>query len=600
MSDKFTDVASLGDSLRTEMSRRALLKRAVVIGATVPVIGSLIAACEPDDTDDGAEDDSDDDSVEEPDDADEEDPVDEPDDEPDDESDDDDDTADDGDEPDQEAPADDDRYGGTLTVAIPNDPGTLEIMQDTTYIGFMLFHTLEQLFTWDEEMDPHPELADSLEVSDDGLTNTVTLREGVQFHNGDTMDADDVIASLERWFDLSPRPGGMVDRLDQLERGDDHTVIFRMNEPYGAFIEILARMSAGCVIYPESVLEEAGEDAPEPIGTGPYEFVEYQSDQHILLTRFDDYTGRDEEPSGYAGSKAAYIDDLRFVPVPDEAAQVAGMQAGDYDYLQRVNPDQFETLDQEEGVIAEMLPPVEGRLLVFNTQDGPLSDVTMRKAVQACLDIEEMMVAGVGEGNFELDHGVQFEGTAWHTDVGQDLHNQADPKLATELLEEAGYDGETITLIARNDQDDLYNMAVVAQQQLEDIGMVIELEVYDSATFFEVREDPEAWDIFPTNQGITTDPLLISYITATTWPGWWDSDEKVDLVRQLENETDFEARYEIWEELQRVFYEVDVPMIKIGNVMNATARSERLQGFEPLVEIAGGVPFWNMWLEDES
>jgi peptide/nickel transport system substrate-binding protein len=598
MSERPNQVSAIDQAFETSISRRGLMKRAAVVGIGSSVLVSLLAACDTDEEeDDVALVDESDDDVDGLDDEDDEDvePVDAPDDH--DEVDADENSVDD---PDDDPDREDARYGGTLTVAIPSDPGTVEVMRDTTYIGFMLFHTLELLFTWNEDMEVQPELADTREVSDDGLTNTVTLREGVLFHDGHEMTATDVIASLGRWFEVSPRPEGLSSRVDELEQIDDLTVVFHMNEPYGAFAEVLARMAAGCVIYPESVLgdADANEAAPDPIGTGPYEFVEYVSDQHIRMARFDDFVGRDEEPSGYSGRKSAYIDELMFVPAPDEAAQVAGLQAGDFQYLQRVNPDQYEILERDDDVVAELLPSVEGRLIVFNTQEGPLSDVTMRQAVQACLDLEEMLVAGVGQGHFELDHGVQFEGTAWHTPVGEELHNQADPERAQELLEEAGYNGETVTLIARNDQNDLYNMALVVQQQLEDIGMNIELEVFDQATFFEVREDPNAWNIFPTNQGITTDPLLISYITATTWPGWWDSDRKVELVRQLGSETDFDARYEIWEELHRVFYEEDVPMVKIGNVLNAVARSPRLQGFEPLVEIAGGVPFWNMWLED--
>jgi peptide/nickel transport system substrate-binding protein len=120
------------------------------------------------------------------------------------------------------------------------------------------------------------------------------------------------------------------------------------------------------------------------------------------------------------------------------------------------------------------------------------------------------------------------------------------------------------------------------------------LQVYDWATLIERRGNPEEWDIFTTFMAFAPDPLVSTFIASTTWPGWWDSDRKVELVSQIEQETDFDIRFEAWEQLQELFYE-EVPMIKLGDDMDLNARSARIQGFEPVTQL--GVAFWNMWVE---
>jgi peptide/nickel transport system substrate-binding protein len=598
MSEAHSRAIGITSTLNTVISRRGLLKRAAVVGAAAPVIGTLIAACEADDVDDTAVDEpangSDDEAVpgDEPDEDDaavDDEPVDEPDDDPDDEVDD---VADDAE--------DDDRYGGTLNVAIEADPPTIDVMPTTAQVvGFFGWHIWEGLFTWNDEMEPVPQLIESHEVTDDGLTNTLVLREDVVFHNGDSMTAEDVIASVERWFEVSPRPAGLMNALEDIEQVDDYTIEFHMTSPYGAFEGIFARMTGGCTISPASVIEGLGDgDLEEFVGTGPYQFVEYAPDQHIHLERFDDYASRDEDPSGYAGRKYQYLDEIFFIPVPDAASRVAGLQAGDYHYLETVTADQFETLEGDDGVITEILEPINLTIFVFNTQEGPLAEVEMRRALQATFDHEEIAIAGVGD-LFQLDPSIQIQGTAWHTTVGEDLYNQADPELGWEIAEEAGYDGELIRFMASQERPEDYNMVTVAVQQLQDAGFNAEIVTYDWATLLERREDPGEWDIFVTGSGLTTDPLLISFVTSNSWPGWWDSERKIELVNELELETDFDARYEIWEELMRVFYEDDIPMVKVVDRENLHARSAQLQGFEPITQVGGGVGFWNMWLEED-
>jgi peptide/nickel transport system substrate-binding protein len=597
MSRREAETSNLQNMFDTSISRRGLLKRGAAFGLTIPIGATLLAACDPEDAD--TVDDADPvDDLDDP----EEDPVAEPEDDPDedpiDEQADDDAPVEEIDEMDDDTDiVGDGQEGGSLNVALIGEPPTLDIHQSTAdIVSLITWHIYEPLFTWDENYEIMPELAATHEVSDDGLTQTIELRDGVTFHNGDELTVEDVIASFERWTEISGLGADLREVTDDVEDAGDGTVIFHLSEPFGAFATLLSRQSQGCAIYPASVIEASDlTGLDEYVGTGPYQFVEHVADQHILVERFDDYAQPDfDEPHGYGGYKHQYLDEIYFIPVPDEAARVAGLQAGDFHYLQDVSPDNFDTLDQDENITAETVAPAAWSMLVLNTAEGVMSNQTLRQAVLAALDHEEIAQAAYGDGFYIMDPAIMHQETAWHTTAGEEFYNQNDPDRAAELMEEAGYDGEPIRLATTQEYSYMYYTAVVTEQQLEDAGFTVELEVYDWATLTEVREDPEQWDIFTTGNTFRVDPVMQPYVAGTSWPGWWDSEEKVQLSNQLLTESDFDTRYEIFEQFQELFYE-EVPIIKIADEATFNARSASLGGFTGQIQLSPA--FWNMWIE---
>ena len=588
-------------NLDGSISRRRFM-RLLGVGAAIPVAGTLIAACttddeelddeaggiEPDPDDEEADDsdvETDDEDDEEADDSEETDDAEAPDDEDDEESDDDA-AADDG-----EA-----QYGGELRVALVGEPPTFDIHLTTATLGtHMLMHIYEPLFTWDEDFQVVPDLVDTHEVSDDGLLNTLYLRQGVPFHNGNELSSADVIASVERWSDMVGFGQELMSHVDEIREVDDHTIEFEMTEPFGTFAVLLARQNNGCAIYPQEVVEDAGEDAiSDYIGTGPYRFVEHEVDSHVLVERFEDYAARDDEPSGYAGRKEAYIDQIRFIPAPDEAGRVAGLQAGDFDYLENISTDQFETLDADENVIAEVSDPTGNMLLIFNMERGIMSDVTMRRVVQAAANSEEMMTAAAGEGYFRLSPSHMMEETVWHSDAGADLYDMRDPDLAREYLEEAGYDGEPVRILTNTEYQDMYNTALILQQQLEDIDINVEMQVFDFATFLDVLGERQEWDISIMSFAFRVDPVQ-NPMMRCEWGGAWCSDEKNALVDRLYAEVEFEDRFEAWEQIQQLMYD-EVAGVKVADSVSLIAQSTRLHNLG-LVQLAPA--YWNSWLSED-
>jgi peptide/nickel transport system substrate-binding protein len=186
--------------------------------------------------------------------------------------------------------------------------------------------------------------------------------------------------------------------------------------------------------------------------------------------------------------------------------------------------------------------------------------------------------------------------TVWNSQVGAELYNIGDPDRAQELLDEAGYDGTPVRIMTTQEYQHQYNQAVMLEQQLNDAGFEVELEVFDWATLTERRNDQGAWDIFTTSFSFRVDPIQLPMLQGTTWPGWWATDEKVELTQRLERETEFEDRYEVLEQIQELFYE-EAPQVKIGDSLELSARSPFVQNFTTPTQLQPA--FWNIWLDEE-
>jgi peptide/nickel transport system substrate-binding protein len=575
-----------------QLTRRAVLKRAALLGMSAPIMVSLLAACGDDDDDDptattaagGETPEAGDETPEAEDEATEE-------------------SAEATVDPGAatEAPSGEGVRGGRLVVANASQPTSLDMHQTTggRTVNLIGWHMYEALFTWDAEYAVSPQLAAGYEASDDAMTHTITLRQGVPFHNGEEMVAADVVASIERWSGLSPTGELLMASVDELVAVDDYTVEFRMSSPIGTVPQLLARGGQGAAIYPASLVEAAGDDfVEEYIGTGPYSFTEFQADRFTLLTRFEDYVGPEGEPSGYAGARNAYLDELEFRPVPDEAARVAGFQAGDYHYLEELIADQIEQMREDPNLRVDTLPPRSYGYIGLNHANGPFSNLQIRQAAQAAMNVEPQGLASHGEGFFELGPGIMLPTTVWDSDAGAELYNQNDPEKAQQLLEEGGYDGTPIRWITTQEDLGDYNSAVVCQQQLEAAGFTVELVVVDEPTVATTRAELEGWEAWNGAFILRTDPTLLPYLSSCDYSGFWCSDEKEAAFEELLTQTDFDARYEAFETLQRLFYE-EVGGIKQQDNYGIMAVAAVVQNFGPDTTHFELEPeFTNCWLEE--
>jgi peptide/nickel transport system substrate-binding protein len=380
--------------------------------------------------------------------------------------------------------------GGNLRVVTAGEPPTLDVHQTTAGITSEIgYNICETLFTFDAQYQIIPMLAASHTISADGLMHRIVLRQGVPFHNGEVMTADDVIASIQRWGQISGVGKRMLAATSELARIDDHTIEFRLTQPFGTIPVALGQNAQGCVIYPKSAIDNGTlESLNEIIGTGPYTLADWKADAYIRLARFEEYAALPGAPDGYGGHKYQYVDTMSFIPAPDEAARVAGLQAGDYEVAAQltISNDQYAVLKDAEGVIAEISQPTNWDVIYLNWKSPLIGKLAMREAIQAALDhLPILLSARGGEEFIRLDPGLMMLQTPWHSSNGQDRYNMNDPDLAKQKLLEADYDGTPIRFLTSQEYSFMYGSAIVVKQQLEAVGMTIDLQVSDWATVVE-------------------------------------------------------------------------------------------------------------------
>ena len=239
------------------------------------------------------------------------------------------------------------------------------------------------------------------------------------------------------------------------EEIDEYTVALNLPEPLSITLPVLAYVGGSLPgIMPKEIVETADETGvKEYIGTGPFKFEEWKQDQYILLKRFADYQPRSEEPDGLAGRREALVEDLYFLFVQDPLTAIAGLETGEYDIVHGVARDNVEQLEQNPEIEVSVHP--SGPLAVyFNKRKGLFTDKKARQAIVSMLDADAILKSAYSDEKFyELNHNIMtyHQLGQWGTDVGKDKYNQKDKEKAKQLLAEAGYNGEEITMITSRD-----------------------------------------------------------------------------------------------------------------------------------------------------
>lgn len=487
------------------------------------------------------------------------------------------------------------RFGGVLNVALPAEPETLDNSFTTSGIANVVSqHVVEPLFAFDQRFVPQPLLVESYEVSEDGTSYVFSLRQGLTFHDGSALDARDVVDSLERWMRLSVRGSVAAAVFEGMEATDDLTVRIDFTEPFAPFLSLLALTVGGPVIFPSEIVAKYP-DGPiqEIVGTGPYRLEEYLPGRYVSVTRFDGYQPREEPGDGLAGARIAYFDEIRFHWVPDALTRAAGVQTSEYQFATDIVPDTYADLDRDERVETVIIKPERWLIFMLNKRAGLMTDLGMRRAFNAALDMEEMLTAAGGDPTFwQLNHNYMVGDTPWLTDAGSDRYNIGDPELARRLAEEAGYDGQPIRWLVAGERQDHFLATQVAVAQLEAAGFNVDLQVVDTATLYERRASPEVWDVFTTQGAFIPDPVLLTVITDTYF-GWWVDDTRAGLFRDLNTALTLEERQAIWEDMQDYIYD-QIPSVFVGELFGLALKSPDLQGYTVM---SNNHFFWNTWLE---
>lgn len=474
-----------------------------------------------------------------------------------------------------------DSQGGEIKVAYPAQPPVLDPhVSNVIATTDIMSHVYETLLTVDSNYDIQPMLAESYEQSEDGKMITFHLRKGVLFHNGEEMLADDVVASMNRWKNSVGARGQFNEAT--FEAQDDYTVILNLPEPVStAFVTMSYIGAAFSAIMPKDVIEQAGDTGVEEyIGTGPFKFEEWKQDQHVHLTKFEDYQSREEPASGFAGKKEALVDHLYFVFTPDTSTQVAGIRSGEYDIAFGVPYDVGEQMESEAHLENTSFPNAY-MAVHFNKRNGLFTDVKARQAVAAALDMDKIMLAPfANEAYYSLSHNLMMshQKGQWDSEIGKKHYNIMDTEKAKQLLNEAGYVGEEITFITTRDYEEQYNAAVVVQEQLERIGMNIKLEVYDWPSLSDKREDDTAYNMFMMGNVPVPEPTSNVYLMKD-YSGWTDSSELDEIIEEFRSQPSVEDAKPVYDKLQEWFWNY-MPIVKIGDYDKIVTLQNSIKNFK--------------------
>ncbi len=491
------------------------------------------------------------------------------------------------------------KRGGVLRIGNLGEPPSLDPHWGTQTITEVLAnHVFEGLYALDEGYRPIPMLADGMPtVSKDGLTYGIRLRKGVKFHNGKEATSDDVVASLLRWGKRSVYGKSLFAQVADFKATDTYAVEFKLKEKSAIVVISLAVPNNMGAIYPKEIAEKFPPDQriTEWVGTGPFKIAEWKPDQYIRMVRFEDYTRLPGKQSGYGGAKIAYVDELRWIPVPEAASRAAQLESGDLDVADDLVADGYDRLKANANVQPVIVKPYYWLVAVFNKKEGLMTNAKLRQAWQAALDVEPIMktVAGGKPEFYRMDSSLAFqELPTWHTKIAGLPWNERNGDKARRLLKEAGYTGQPVRFMTTQEYKWMYDFALVSKQQLEEVGFKVDLQVMDWSTLGQRRVQPKEYDVFTTGMGNFFDPTHHIYLTPT-WPGWTEDEQIATLMAQLARETELKKRQELWTQMTKLFYE-KVPVARYGDLFGLRALRTTVKGFNDKTERPR---FWGVWLD---
>ena len=454
----------------------------------------------------------------------------------------------------------------TLRVVMLSDLKILDPIWTTAYIvrdhGYMVYDTL---LSMDAELKIKPQMAESWTVSDDKLTYRFVLRDGLKFHDGQPVTAEDCVASIKRWGARDAMGQKLMQFTRELAVVDPRTFTLTLKEPFGMVLEALGKPSSSVpFIMPKRIAETPPDkQVSEFIGSGPFVFKkeQWRPGEKVVYEKFADYKPRSEPASGLAGGKQVFVDRVEWVVLPDAQTAVNALIAGEIDMMQQPPFDMHPLLEGAKGIKLVDLNTLGTHFAFrFNTLHKPFDDPRIRVAALYALSQKDSLAAGVGNPKYEKVCKDLFGcGTPLSTTKGWEDKLNGDAAKAKALLKEAGYDGTPIVLMHASDTAAGVT-APVAKQLLERGGFKVEMVSTDWQTVLarRSRKEPPAaggWSAFTTTLA-TTDILdpVVSFFTGAACEKasiGWPCDEKIEKLRDdFARTTDPAKRKELAEALQ--------------------------------------------------
>lgn len=390
-------------------------------------------------------------------------------------------------------------------------------------------------------------LADSYEVSEDGMQITVKLKEDLKWHDGEAITADDMIFTMDVCSDTNNGAGGtniviLNDQPVKYEKVDDLTVKVTLPMASASYADLLG----GLTLIPEHVFEgnpsvvSAGEANMKGIGSGPYKVTEFKQDEYLLLEKYEDY---------YMGAPS--IDKVTFRIISDLSAQEVALMNGEVNFMELANAPSVAKYEADPNFTVVKYPEGRVNYLAVNKFCETVQDPKVVEAVFAALNRDEIIAGAYGDGMAESANSI-FSNVNTFYDPSVEGYTQ-DVEKAKQLVKETGLDSKTLTLYFNSERVYMKESAQIIQQQLKNVGINLEVIPLESAGFFEkVFGTDGDYEFYLNGYGAVGDP---DQVVAGMYDGTWGvnlavSDEVSQLWKDARTVYTPEERAAIYKQIQ--------------------------------------------------
>jgi len=440
-------------------------------------------------------------------------------------------------------------------------------------------------------------------VSADGKTWELTLRDGLRFHDGEPVRAIDCVTSIRRWWARDSYGTVLQARTDEIAATSDKVIRFRLKEPFALLPEALAQPA--CVIMPERIAKtEPTVQITDPTGSGPFRFKpdERIAGSRVVYERFAGYVPRaDGTTSFLAGPKVAHFDRVVWTFQPDPATAAAAMQKNEFDWLEGPAVDLVALLRRDPNLQLRIINRMGGiGCIRFNSLNPPFDNPAIRRLVMACVDQKDYAeaVSGAEPELYKTGVGLFTPGMPMATDVGVGaMAGRKDFDKVKQELTAAGYKGEKVVLLGPSTIPSLHAQSLVASDMLRRMGFNLDYLSLEWGTVVQRRASKEAidkggWSIFITNLTSLNNVFVPAQIAIRSgpaaWFGWPNAPKLEELREQWLAAPDVATQKKIVDQMQLQAFQ-DAPYVPTGHWTGFTCFNKSISG------IQNGWPvFWNV------
>lgn len=494
------------------------------------------------------------------------------------------------------------RFVPQADIAIVDPHTTTGIV--TRNHAYMVFDTL---YGVDSDFKPQPQMVEGHRIDADGRRWTMTLRDGLRFHDGEPVRARDAVASIRRWSNRNSFANALMAIVDELSAPDDRTLVWRLQKPFPMLAEVLGNTGTPCAaIMPERLARtDINTLLGEAVGSGPYRFVpgERIPGSRTVYAKFDGYVPRPGgEASLLAGPKVVHVDRVEWLNISDAGTAAAALQRGEIDWWEQPPADLQPVMRRARGVKVEVLDTAGAvGMLRLNHTQPPFDNPAMRRAILPAISQTDCMTAAAGTDRalWRDDVGYFLPGSPMASDVGLDvLRGPRDLAAARRALQAAGYRGEKVLMMAPTDFASINAMSEVVADSLRRCGLDLEYAAMDWGSMLRRmanREDSSrgGWDVFVTYAlgASHLNPAAHNFLRGSgdrATFGWPTSPRLEALRDEWLFSDDATAPARIGREMQLQALQ-DIPYVPLGLFSQPTAYRDRLSGL-----LKGAPLFWNL------